>query len=103
MVAGMKRRIEVRIRRFNPQQIAMRTSIAPSAVRIIRLLAHAQRNTEGISESRPYPAQDILDEDGVLLAFDLAGLQHKVSISGIESQRRPAHDFTGIHPVTADF
>src|SRR5574344_275812 len=68
----MQRRVEVRIRSLDPEQVARRPRRLPAAIDLLGLLAERQRDAEIVFRE---PAEALLDERGVSLSLELAALQ----------------------------
>ena len=88
--------------RLDPQQIAVGAGVAPPAVCVVRLFAKTQRDAESVAEPLPYPTKDTLDECRVLLTLNLARLENKVPVTGLERQFGAPHDLIRRHPVAMD-
>src|SRR5574344_794405 len=76
----MQRRVEVRIRSLDPEQVARRPRRLPAAIDLLGLLAERQRDAEIVFRE---PAEALLDERGVsLVDLPKNNLLNEYSVKG---------------------
>ena len=99
MVCRVQLRVKFGIGRFNAQQVAVGTRLAPAAVRFLALLSKAYGHAEVVAAECMDAPQHVLDEGHARLARQFAGLEHEAAIPCLEGPFGLTDNLLRVHAV----